>query len=99
TLTFGIFFTPVFFEPSMFGPNGATLMMLNPLAPILEGFRLTITQSHNLLEPLSLVTNNGIIIPVWNPWYLGYSTLWSFFGFISSAFFFHRMEFIFAEYA
>jgi len=36
-LSFGIFFTPVFFEPEMFGPLGARLMMLNPLAPILEG--------------------------------------------------------------
>ena len=32
-LTFGIFFTPVFFEPAMLGPRGAPLIMLNPLAP------------------------------------------------------------------
>jgi ABC-type polysaccharide/polyol phosphate export permease len=41
-LTFGIFFTPVFYEPQFFGPTGCKLMMLNPLSPILEGLRLSI---------------------------------------------------------
>jgi ABC-type polysaccharide/polyol phosphate export permease len=36
TLTFAIFFTPVFYEAEMFGPY-ANLIMLNPVAPILEG--------------------------------------------------------------
>lgn len=36
-LTFAIFFTPVFFEVEMFG-KWATLLMLNPVAPVLEGF-------------------------------------------------------------
>jgi lipopolysaccharide transport system permease protein len=35
-LTFGIFFTPVFFDASMFGKNGKWLM-LNPLSPVLDG--------------------------------------------------------------
>jgi lipopolysaccharide transport system permease protein len=35
-MTFAIFFTPVFYEASMFGRWG-TLLMLNPVAPILEG--------------------------------------------------------------
>lgn len=39
-VSFGIFFTPVFYEPEMFGPRGSQLMMLNPVAPILEGLRL-----------------------------------------------------------
>lgn len=98
-LTFGIFFTPVFFEPQMFGPRGAELMMLNPLAPILEGIRLTITDSHNLLQPLSLVSEGGAAIRIWSPFYLLYSSIWAFVGFIGAAFFFHRMEFVFAEYA
>ena len=41
-LTFGIFMTPVFVEPEMFGRLGARIMMLNPLAPLLEGLRLSI---------------------------------------------------------
>jgi len=36
-LTFAIFFTPVFYDVSMFGPKGRWLL-LNPVAPILEGF-------------------------------------------------------------
>lgn len=36
-LTFGIFFTPVFYDSAMFGQKGRYLL-LNPAAPILEGF-------------------------------------------------------------
>jgi lipopolysaccharide transport system permease protein len=36
-LTFAIFFTPVFYDVSMFG-RWATILLLNPAAPILEGF-------------------------------------------------------------
>jgi len=36
-LTFAIFFTPVFYEARMFG-EWKTVLMLNPLAPVLEGF-------------------------------------------------------------
>ncbi len=35
-LMFGIFFTPVFYEVTMFG-KWAPILLLNPLAPILEG--------------------------------------------------------------
>ncbi|MDD1745268.1 MAG: ABC transporter permease, partial [Candidatus Methanoperedens sp.] len=35
-LTFAIFFTPVFYDVSMFG-KWADLLLLNPIAPILEG--------------------------------------------------------------
>ena len=36
-LTFGIFFTPVFFDVKMLGKNGKWLM-LNPISPLLDGF-------------------------------------------------------------
>ena len=36
-LTFGIFFTPVFYDVELFG-DWAQILLLNPLAPILEGF-------------------------------------------------------------
>ena len=42
-LTFGIFFTPVFYDMRMFGDRGKWLM-LNPVAPLLEGLNLTITR-------------------------------------------------------
>jgi len=42
-LTFGIFFTPVFYDVRMFGNKGKWLM-LNPVAPILEGLSACITR-------------------------------------------------------
>lgn len=48
-LTFGIFFTPVFFDVRMFGDKGKWLL-LNPVSPILEGLSACIArhQSPNL---------------------------------------------------
>jgi homopolymeric O-antigen transport system permease protein len=48
-LTYGIFFTPVFYSAKMLGKWG-TLLLLNPVGPILEGLRDTIIlhQSPNL---------------------------------------------------
>ena len=96
-LTFGIFFTPVFFEPANFGELGGRLMMLNPLAPLLEGFRLALVEGHNLAHPL-METMGGSTVLAWTPWYLGYSALWAFGGLTAAAVMFHRLEFLFAEY-
>ncbi len=40
-LTFGIFFTPVFYDVRMFGDRGKWLL-LNPVAPLLEGLNASI---------------------------------------------------------
>jgi lipopolysaccharide transport system permease protein len=40
-LTFGIFFTPVFYDVRMFGDRGKWLL-LNPVSPLLEGLSATI---------------------------------------------------------
>ena len=93
-ISFGIFFTPVFFDASSMGPRGARLLMLNPLAPILEGLRLAIVQGHNLFVPL--VGPAGATL--WNPWTLAYAAAWAIFGTAASAIVFHRAEFKFAEY-
>jgi lipopolysaccharide transport system permease protein len=98
-LTFGIFFTPVFFEPAMFGALGAQLMMLNPLAPLLEGFRLAVVEGHNLVVPLTIAGNAGGDVVVWSPWYLAYSAVWAVVGLAAAALLFHRLELVFAEYA
>jgi lipopolysaccharide transport system permease protein len=45
-LTFGIFFTPVFYDVRMFGDKGKWLM-LNPVAPILEGLSACITRQQS----------------------------------------------------
>jgi ABC-type polysaccharide/polyol phosphate export permease len=42
-MTFAIFFTPVFYEVDMFGPRGQ-LLMLNPVAPILEGLNAVVVR-------------------------------------------------------
>jgi len=44
-LTFAIFFTPVFYSVALFGDRGK-LLMLNPVAPILEGLDAAIVQGH-----------------------------------------------------
>ena len=41
-LTFGIFFTPVILDAPMSGPRAAPIVMLNPLAPLLEGLNLAV---------------------------------------------------------
>jgi ABC-type polysaccharide/polyol phosphate export permease len=96
-LTFGIFFTPVFFEPQMFGSVGARIMMLNPLAPLMEGIRLSVVFNHNLLDDMLVVGRTGAVL-VWSPWYLAYSAAWAVLMFVAGLVLFHRAEPKFAEY-
>jgi lipopolysaccharide transport system permease protein len=96
-LMFGIFFTPVFFEPEMFGPTGARVMMLNPLAPLLEGVRFAVIYDHSLLQSLE-VTARGASTLIWSPWYLVYGAAWAGVIFILGLVVFHRAESKFAEY-
>lgn len=93
-LAFGIFVTPVFFDAAALGPRGARLLMLNPLAPVLEGLRLSVVQGHNLAE--RLVDAGGTV--VWSPWALVYAGIVAVIGMGASALIFHRAEFKFAEY-
>jgi ABC-type polysaccharide/polyol phosphate export permease len=96
-LTFGIFFTPVFFEPEMFGPLGARLMMLNPLAPIMEGLRLSVVLDHNLLDTIVVNGRHGAVL-AWSPWYVAYSAASAVVVFLAGLLIFHRAESKFAEY-
>lgn len=97
-LTFGIFITPVFIEPAMLGSRGAKLLMLNPLAPILEGVRIVLQEGRGLLQPIVERAQSGAELLIWQPWYLGYSAAWAFLGLLGALLLFHRLEFIFAEY-
>jgi ABC-type polysaccharide/polyol phosphate export permease len=97
-LTFGIFFTPVLFEPAMFGETGSLMMMLNPLAPIMEGLRLSLIVGHDLAINSYVSGPNGSQVLVWTPWYLAYSGIWAVVGLVFSSIVFHRCEFLFAEY-
>jgi ABC-type polysaccharide/polyol phosphate export permease len=98
-LTFGIFLTPVFFEPVMLGQVGGRLLMLNPISPIIEGMRLTIIEGHNLLEPLVVYNRNGVGVLSWTPWYLLYTAGVSLVGLVLSMRVFRRSAIMFAEYA
>ncbi len=92
-LTFGIFVTPVILDATMYGPRGSRVMMMNPVAPILEGLRLAVVEHHNLLHP-SLGPGGYLF---WRPWYLVYSAGWAIGGLLVSAIIFHRSERRFAE--
>jgi ABC-type polysaccharide/polyol phosphate export permease len=96
-LMFGIFFTPVFFEPALLGPRGALLMALNPLTPILEGLRLCIVDGHDLAEPLTVVIK-GTARLAWSPWELLYAAVVSLGGLVLATAVFRRLQPLFAEY-
>jgi ABC-type polysaccharide/polyol phosphate export permease len=61
-LTFGIFFTPVFYELRMFGDK-AKWLLLNPVAPVLDGLSSCIIrhQSPNLLW-LAYSLSYGVLV-------------------------------------
>lgn len=50
TLTFAIFFTPVFYDTDLFGERGRWLL-LNPVAPLLEGLKAAIVD-HQAPDPM-----------------------------------------------
>ncbi len=92
-LTFGIFVTPVLLDATNYGARGTRIIMLNPVAPMLEGLRLSIVERHNLLEPL--VAPQGFAF--WHPWYLVYCAGWALGLLLISSLIFHRAEERFAE--
>lgn len=94
-IPFGIFVTPVFYEPAVLGGRWIALQMLNPIAPIVEGLRLSVVEGHNLLVPIVQAADGAV---VWTPHYLYYSVAWAFGGLLVSAVVFHRAHFRFAEY-
>jgi ABC-type polysaccharide/polyol phosphate export permease len=92
--SFGIFFTPVFFDAGAFGEGAARWMWLNPLAPVLEGMRLAVIDGHDLLKPLA--GPGGRLL--WSPWHLLWSAAWATAGTAAAAVLFRRAEPAFAEY-
>jgi homopolymeric O-antigen transport system permease protein len=93
-ITYGIFFTPVFYEPNFLGAQWVPIQMLNPIAPILEGLRLSVIVGHNLFVTLEGASDGSLI---WTPWYLAGSMVWAFGGLLVSAVIFHRAQYRFAE--
>lgn len=92
-VSFGIFITPVIFDAQMFGPRGVRFIMLNPVAPVLEGLRLSVVHQHNLLETMR--APEGFVF--WEPYHLVYAAVWAVGGLLVSSLIFHRSEGRFAE--
>jgi homopolymeric O-antigen transport system permease protein len=96
-LMFGIFFTPIFFEPAMLGPRGAMLATINPLTGILEGLRLAVVDGRDLLHPIMGMVK-GVERQIWNPWELVYSAVCAVSILFGSTLMFRRLQPLFAEY-
>jgi ABC-type polysaccharide/polyol phosphate export permease len=93
-MSFGIFFTPVFFNADAFGPKGVPILMLNPIGPVLEGIRLVVVDGHNLAVPIT----NAAGALTWSPWFLASTAGWAVVGTAVAAVVFQRVEFAFADY-
>jgi ABC-type polysaccharide/polyol phosphate export permease len=96
-LNFGVFFTPVFYEPMSLGRSFGGLMLLNPLTGILEGIRLSLLEGHCLMDRLVVAGAGGDFV-VWSPFWLVYSAVVSIGLFGVAWYVFHKLEFIYAEY-
>jgi lipopolysaccharide transport system permease protein len=97
-LNFGVFFTPVFYEPIDLGNLFGGLMLLNPLSGILEGFRLSVIEGHSLTTTIMEIDHHRSAFVTWSPDYLLYSGAWSVGLFAFAWYVFHKLEFIYAEY-
>lgn len=71
-LNFGVFVTPVFFEPQMLGEKYGGILLRLPLSPFIQGLDVAVVRGHNLLEPLALQGSKGMV-NVWSPWMLAYA--------------------------
>ena len=66
-LTFGIFFTPVVYDPSSFHGVARALVMANPFAGILVGMDLSLTRNLDLLTTHLVLTQKGTMGVLWQP--------------------------------
>jgi len=71
-LNFGVFATPVFFEPQMLGRKGAAILLALPLSPFVQALDVAVVRGNSLLKPLVVESAKGPIT-VWAPWMLGYA--------------------------
>lgn len=75
-LNFGMFATPVFFEPQLLGRKGAAIMLALPLSPFLQALDICLVRGHGLLATTTFEAAKGPIT-VWAPWMFGYAILTS----------------------
>lgn len=92
--SFGIFFSPVFFDLDAFGTRGVRVLVLNPLTGLLEGARLAIVTGHDLATPLIGATGSVI----WSPGYLVYAAVAALGSLLLSMIIFRRASANFADF-
>lgn len=97
-LSFGVFATPVFFEPQMLGPKGARIMLSLPLSPFIQGLDIALVRGHSLLTTLTVASRKGDVV-VWSPWMLAYAIGSSLILFAAGLLVFRRQSGRFAEMA
>jgi len=97
-LNFGVFATPVFFEPQMLGPKGASIMMVLPLSPFIQAMDVALVHGHSLTETIVMASRKGDVV-VWAPWMLVYAAGWSVFLVITGIHVFRSGSSRFAEMA
>jgi len=97
-LSFGVFATPVFFEPQMLGPQGARIMLGLPLSPFIQGLDMAMVRGHSLLSTVTLASRKGDVV-VWSGWMLAYTVLSSLFVLGAGLLVFRRQSGRFAEMA
>ncbi|HEV8448932.1 MAG TPA: ABC transporter permease [Gemmatimonadaceae bacterium] len=97
-LNFGVFATPVFFEPQMLGPKGASIMMVLPLSPFIQAMDVALVHGHSLAETIVVASRKGDVV-VWAPWMLAYAAGWSLFLIITGIYVFRSGSSRFAEMA
>jgi ABC-type polysaccharide/polyol phosphate export permease len=73
SLNFGVFATPVFFEPQMLGRKGSAILLALPLSPFIQAMDVAVVRGRSLLEPLALSSAGKAPVTVWAPWMLGYA--------------------------
>ena len=98
-LNFGVFATPVFFEPQMLGKRGAAIMLSLPLSPFIQAMDVSIIRGHSLLTPLTVQNPKGAVVTIWDPWMLGYATTLALGAFFVGLLVFRRTSTKFAEMA
>jgi ABC-type polysaccharide/polyol phosphate export permease len=97
-LNFGVFATPVFFEPQMLGRKGGAIMLMMPLSPFIEGLDIAMVRGRSLLATVTVTTAKGTLV-VWGPWMLAYAAVISFATLVIGARIFRSASSRFAEMA
>jgi ABC-type polysaccharide/polyol phosphate export permease len=97
-LSFGVFATPVFFDPQLLGPQAASVLMALPLSPFIQAFDVVVVQKYSLFQIVERASPRGTVI-VWAPWMLGYAITLSMLCFFTGVRLFRRASARFAELA